>query len=455
MVEILWFRQDLRLADQPAASAAAAAGEVLPVYVWDEVSDGVRPPGGASRWWLMRSLAALDADLRARGGRLLVLEGRAADVLASLARETGARAIHATRQTEPWWAPIEAKLGGLLKLHGWPTLHPAGALVTKAGGPFRVFTPFWRAHVAKGAPAAPCPAPGTMRFAPVPGGLAGRGVPRFSPRWAAGFDGVPGEAGARAALAAFLPKVSAYAARRDFPAEDATSRLSAHLHFGEISPRACWHAVEGRDGAEAWQRQLVWRDFAHELIRQHPDSAEVPHRQAFAAMAWTDVEREPGRGWLEAWQAGRTGYPLVDAGMRQLWRTGWMHNRVRMVVGSFLVKHLGIDWRLGERWFWDTLTDADLPNNAMGWQWVTGCGVDAQPFHRIFAPVGQAERFDAMGYIRRWAPEYRSVEPVDPIVEHGAARAAALARLAAIRKEAGGAADGGAADGGAADGARG
>mgnify|MGYP005838180315 CR=1 FL=1 len=439
MVEILWFRHDLRLADQPAVAAAAAAGEVLPVFVWDEASEGVRPLGGASRWWLVRSLAALDADLRARGGRLLVAEGRAAEVLASLAREVGARAIHATRQTEPWWEAVEGRLAGLLRLHGWPTLHPAGAVVTRGGGPFRVFTPYWRAHVALGPPGLPEPAPAAIRFAAVPE----RALPRFSPRWAAEFEGVPGEAGARAALAAFVPSVGSYGQLRDFPSEAATSRLSAHLHFGEISARACWHAVEGHAGAADWQRQLVWRDFAHELIRQHPDSHFVPHRPAFDRMAWTDVTAEPGRGWLKAWQEGRTGYPLVDAGMRQLWRTGWMHNRVRMIVASFLVKHLGIDWREGERWFWDTLVDADLMNNAMGWQWVTGSGVDSQPYYRIFAPVGQAERFDAMGYVRRWAPEYGSVEPVNPIVEHKAAREAALARFAAIREGSGGGGAGG------------
>ncbi len=437
MVEIIWFRQDLRLDDQPAVKAAAAAGPVLPVFVIDEVSEGVRPMGGASRWWLVRSLAALDAGLRARGGRLLVVEGRAADLLEGLARAVGARAIHATRQTEPWWGAVEARLGGLLQLHGWPTLQPAGRLVTKGGGPFRVFTPYWRAHVALGAPGAPVPAPAAMRFAAVPDALAGRGLPRFAPRWAGEFAGEPGEAGARAALARFVERVAAYGARRDFPSEEATSRLSAHLHFGEVSARACWHAVEGREGAEAWQRQLVWRDFAHEMIRQHPDSAEVPHRAAFDAMQWTDVTTEPGRGWLAAWQAGRTGYPLVDAGMRQLWRTGWMHNRVRMVVASFLVKHLGIDWRLGERWFWDTLVDADLMNNAMGWQWVTGSGVDSQPFYRIFAPTAQAERFEALDYVRRWAPEYGSVAPVNPIVDHGAAREAALARFAGSRAGAG------------------
>ncbi|WP_448582359.1 cryptochrome/photolyase family protein [Thermaurantiacus sp.] len=429
MVEILWFRNDLRLDDQPAVAAAAAAGPVLPVYVFDDRSEGVRPLGGASRWWLTRSLAALDGELRARGGRLLVVEGRAAEVLASLARETGARAIHATRATEPWWGPVEARLAPLLQLHGWPTLQPAGAVVTRSGAPFRVFTPYWRAHVALGPPEVPEPAPREMRFAAVPE----KPLPRFNPRWASGFAGVPGEAGAKAALAAFVPKVGAYGARRDFPSEEATSRLSAHLHFGEVSARACWHAVEGRAGAEDWQRQLVWRDFAHEMVRQHPDSHRVPHRPAFDRMEWTDVATEPGRGWLRAWQQGRTGYPLVDAGMRQLWQTGWMHNRVRMVVASFLVKHLGIDWREGEQWFWDTLVDADLMNNAMGWQWVTGAGVDSQPYYRIFAPVLQAERFDAMGYVARWAPEYGSLEAVAPIVDHREAREVALARFAAIR----------------------
>jgi deoxyribodipyrimidine photo-lyase len=432
MVQILWFRNDLRLDDQPALAAAAAAGPVLPVYIDDRKSAGIRPRGGGARWWLARSLAALDRDLRARGGRLLVLEGESAAVLMALARETGAAAIHATRQTEPWWGAIEATLAPLLVLHGWPTLHPEGMVRNKAGGPFRVFTPYWRAHLALGAPPAPRPAPSRIRFAPV----AERPLPRFEPRWAEGFVGwEPGAAGAGRRLGAFLDRVGAYDARRDFPSEEATSRLSPHLAFGEISPAAVWHAVEGLGGAEAFQRQLVWRDFAHEMIRQYPDGATRPHREAFDRMAWTDVETAPGRDWLSAWREGRTGYPLVDAGMRQLWRTGWMHNRVRMVAASFLVKHLGIDWRVGERWFWDTLVDADLINNAMGWQWVMGSGVDSQPYYRIFAPTGQAERFDAMGYIGRWAPEYRSVEPVNPIVDHKAAREAALRRYSALKEQ--------------------
>ncbi|MFQ3595398.1 MAG: deoxyribodipyrimidine photo-lyase, partial [Sphingomonadaceae bacterium] len=416
-MQIVWFRQDLRLADQPALAAAAAAGPVLPVYVEDGESPGLRAMGGASRWWLARSLASLDQSLRARGGRLLVCEGASAEVLQRLAEETGAEAIHATAVSEPWWAGIEARLGKRLKLHGHPTLHEPGAVVTKDGARYRVFTPFARAHRALGAPPAPRPAPEDIRFAELPAEPSA--LPRFSPRWARGFVGTPGEAGAQAALSAFLPKLEAYGSRRDFPSEAATSRLSPHLHFGEISPNQVWHAAEAAAGAaaEPFTRQLIWRDFAHDLIRAFPDSHAKAHRPEFDRMAWTDVTRAPGRDWLEAWQQGRTGYPLVDAGMRQLWRSGWMHNRVRMVVASFLTKHLGIDWREGERWFWDTLVDADLMNNAMGWQWVMGSGVDSQPYFRIFTPVGQAEKFDAMAYIRCWAPEYASAEPVNPIVD--------------------------------------
>jgi deoxyribodipyrimidine photo-lyase len=437
MTQILWFRNDLRLADQTALRAAAAAGPVLPVFVWDEESPGVRPMGGASCWWLARSLAALDESLGRLGGRLLVLKGASAAALSRLAQEVGAAAIHATEQGEPWWPGIEAELGSRLRLHAGGTLHPPGTVLTGAGTAYRVFTPFARAHEALGPPAPPRPAPSRISFAPMP--QAQPPLPSFAPFWAAGFVRAgwqPGEAGAHARLKAFLPRLSAYETRRNFPSEPGTSSLSPHLHFGEISAAAVWHAAVshlGEEGASPFTRQLVWRDFAHDLIRQHPDSAERPHRQAFAHMTWTDTGSEPGQGWLSAWQQGRTGYPLVDAGMRQLWETGWMHNRVRMVTASFLVKHLGIDWREGERWFWDTLLDADLMNNAMGWQWVTGSGVDGQPFHRIFAPVTQSERFEALAYIRRFAPEYAGHAPVNPIVDHATARAAALARFQAIR----------------------
>jgi deoxyribodipyrimidine photo-lyase len=449
---IIWFRQDLRLEDQAAVAAAAAAGPVLAVYVLDEESPGLRPMGAASRWWLHHSLAALDASLRARGGALLLRRGPAARVLADLAAETGAAAVHGLRQGEPWWATIEAGVPRLI-LHDGATLVPPGLLRTKSGGRFRVFTPYWRAHVAHGAPPPPRPAPSRMDFAPLPAGerLADWGLTPSRPDWAAGFaaEWRPGEAGAHTALGAFLPRLSGYDRQRDFPSGPGTSRLSPHLHFGEISPARVWHAAVAADGAAAtpWTRQLVWRDFAHETLDQFPASAARAHRPEFERMPWTDVASAEGRRLLRAWQRGRTGYPLVDAGMRQLWQTGWMHNRVRMVAASFLTKHLMIDWREGERWFWDTLVDADLANNAMGWQWVMGSGVDSSPYYRIFAPIGQSEKFDAGSYIRRFVPELAGLRgdavhgPFDrglkdyppPIVDHRAARERALAAYAALK----------------------
>jgi deoxyribodipyrimidine photo-lyase len=449
---IIWFRQDLRLDDQAAVAAAVAAGPVLAVFVLDEESPGVRPRGGASRWWLHHSLAALDASLRAQGGALLLRRGQAAEVLAALLAETGAAAVHAMRQGEPWWGAIEAKVPRL-RLHEGTTLVPPGLLRTKSGGRFRVFTPFWRAHAAHGEPPRPLAAPARMAFAALPAGdhLADWKLTPSRPDWAAGFAAhwTPGEAGARQALADFLPRLPAYDRQRDFPAEPGTSRLSPHLHFGEVSPGRVWHAAVDSAGEAAtpWTRQLVWRDFAHETLDQFPASAERAHRPEFERMPWTDVASAEGQRLLGAWQQGRTGYPLVDAGMRQLWQTGWMHNRVRMVAASFLAKHLMIDWREGERWFWDTLVDADLANNAMGWQWVMGSGVDSAPYFRIFAPVGQSEKFDAGDYIRRWVPELAGLRGASvhgpfergingyppPSVDHGAARVRALAAYQMIR----------------------
>ncbi len=437
--QILWFRQDLRLADQPALAGAQDAGPIIPTYILDDASPGLRPMGAASRWWLHRSLERLDAALAARGARLLLRRGRSADVLCQLMEETGAEAIHATRHAEPWWGPIEARLGNRLRLHGATRMLRPGQVRTGSGTPYRVFTPFWRASLAHLPPPTPAPAPARLAGAAPPAGdrLTDWGLLPQNPDWARGFaEWQPGEAGAEAALRAFLSRVEAYAARRDLPSEPGTSRLSPHLHFGEISPAAVWHAVEavaGPQAAQPFTRQLVWREFAHELLAQYPDGHERPHRPEFERMPWTDTEQGEGRRWLRAWQKGRTGYPIVDAGMRQLWQTGWMHNRVRMIVASFLTKHLRIDWRTGERWFWETLVDADLANNAMGWQWVLGSGVDSQPYYRIFAPVAQSEKFDALGYIRRFAPEYAGHGPVNPIVEHGAARAAALAAWQALR----------------------
>lgn len=449
--QILWFRQDLRLSDQPAFRAAAAAGPVLPVYVLDDETPGLRPMGGASRWWLHHSLAALDASLQKLGGGLLLLRGQSAAVLAQLVAETGAEAVHALRHGEPWWHAIEAQVPKL-RLHGGVTLVPPGLLRTKTGGRFRMFTPYWRAHVALGAPALPEAAPARVDFLARPAGerLEALGLVPVQPDWAEGFNWQPGENGAHAALSEALTLLGGYERARNFPAEAGTSRLSPYLHFGELSPAQAWHAAVGAVGPEAstpWTRQLIWRDFGHETLDQFPDSADRPHRAEFDRMPWTDVRVGEGRELLRAWQKGRTGYPLVDAGMRELWATGWMHNRVRMVAASFLVKHLLIDWREGERWFWDTLVDADAANNAMGWQWVMGSGVDSAPYFRIFTPTGQSAKFDAGAYVRRWVPELADVHgpaihetfPAGhggypaPIVDHGTARARALAAYAALK----------------------
>lgn len=444
--QIIWFRQDLRLRDQAAVAAAAAAGPVIPVYVLDE-SRIVRAPGAASRWWLHHSLAALDGSLKALGGRLLLLRGPSAEVLAKLVAETGAEAVHAIRQPEPWWPLIEPGVPRLI-LHEGARLVPQGLLTTGAGTAFRIFTPFWRALQMQGGPPPPLPAPSRLHFAAQPDGeqLADWRLLPTAPDWSGGFaDWQPGEAGAQARLEDFLPRLPRYPAQRDYPSETGTSRLSPHLHFGEISPADAWHAAG--EEAEAWRRQLAWRDFAQETLVQFPKSASRPHRPEFDRLPWTDVSAGEGRTLLEAWQTGRTGYPLVDAGMRELWRTGWMHNRVRMVAASFLTKHLLIDWREGERWFWDTLLDADLSNNAMGWQWVMGSGVDSAPYYRIFAPLGQSSKFEAAAYIREHVPELsglsdklihgpfpdgRGAYPA-PIIDHGFARARVLAAFEGMK----------------------
>ena len=432
--QIVWFRQDLRLRDQAALRAAAAAGPVLPLFVLDERRI-VRAPGGASRWWLHHSLSALDADLRALGGRLLLLRGSAADLIPKLMVETGAGAIHAIRHAEPWWPLIERDIPRL-QLHDGNSLVPTGLLRTKAGDPFRVFTPFWRAMQAWGDPPRSVPAPTRLESAPMPEGerLRDWGLLPTAPDWSGGFsDWQPGEAGAQARLADFMDKSGRYGARRDHPDDDATSRLSPHLHFGEISAADAWHGVADLPHGEPWLRQLAWRDFGLEMLVQFPKSASRPHRAEFDRLPWIDVRDGDGRTLLTAWQQGKTGYPLVDAGMRELWATGWMHNRVRMVAASFLVKHLMIDWREGERWFWDTLLDADLANNAMGWQWVTGSGVDSAPYYRIFSPQGQAEKFDTRAYLQRWVPEFGSAGYPPPLVDHRWARERALAAFTGLK----------------------
>ncbi|MBC7159905.1 MAG: deoxyribodipyrimidine photo-lyase [Porphyrobacter sp.] len=419
---IVWLRRDLRLCDQPALHAAAAAGPVIAVYVLDERRPGDRRPGGASRWWLHHALAALRTDLAQRGSRLILRRGDCVEQLVQIAAETGAAAIHAVRHYEPWWRRAEADLAAraTLCLHDGNYLAPPGAVTTGAGEPYRIYTPFMKALMRLMPPRDPFPVPELAapdRW-PRSDRLEEWHLLPTRPDWAAGFAGhwQAGEAAARAALADFRARVGAYETDRNLPSVDGSSRLSPHLHWGALSPGQVWHALaEARgDGGDAFRRELIWRDFAQTVIFAFPDYAEAPHRARFARLGWRDPASDPAAAAdLAAWQQGRTGYPIVDAGMRQLWRIGWMHNRVRMIAASFLVKHLLIDWRCGERWFWDTLVDADYANNAVNWQWVSGSGVDAQLFTRIMAPLSQSAKFAAAGYIRRWVPELAALSDAE------------------------------------------
>lgn len=410
-VSILWFRRDLRLADQAALCAAAGAGAVIPVYVLDDETPKHRRMGAASRWWLNHSLAALDKALRAKGSRLILRRGRSDKVLAELAAETGAREVHALRHYEPWWRNAEraAARTVTLNLHDGNYLAPPGSITTGAGTPYRIYTPFWRALVQRMPPFGPLAVPVSIPAPeswPESDRLEDWELLPMRPDWASGLrqEWTPGEEGALARLDAFLGHASLYEERRNLPSLEGTSRLSPHLHFGEISPASVWHALADLNtSAGPFLGELGWRDYAENVIFQLPDYGNRSARDAFARFPWrTGGEAEAD---LRAWQQGRTGYPIVDAGMRQLWATGWMHNRVRMLAASFLIKHLLIDWREGERWFWDTLVDADYASNAVNWQWSAGSGVDANLFVRIMAPLSQSEKFDAAAYIRQWVPE--------------------------------------------------
>ena len=405
---LLWFRQDLRLHDQPALAAAIEQGAVIPVYVLDDDTPGEWRIGGAQRWWLHGSLAALDRSLRFKGSRLILRRGPAAEVLKALREETGAERIHAIRHYEPWWRIAETALGDTLVLHDGNHLAPVEDVRTGSGGAFKVFAPFWRALQQRMPPDPPLPQPDAIPAPerwPESDTLESWRLLPTKPNWATEFDWTPGEASAVEAAARFTRALDAYATGRNLPSVEGTSRLSAHLHFGEISPRQVWHALLGDgEGVAGYRRELAWRDFTSGLILALPEYGFAHGRARFEQLPWRHDAAD-----LRAWQQGRTGYPIVDAGMRQLWRSGWMHNRVRMIVASFLVKHLLHDWRDGERWFWHTLIDADYGNNSVNWQWIAGSGVDASVWSRIMAPLVQSEKFDAGGYIRRWVPELRDV----------------------------------------------
>jgi deoxyribodipyrimidine photo-lyase len=450
MTSILWFRQDLRLADQAAFAAAAAQGPVVPVYVLDDVTPGHWSIGGAQRWWLHHSLASLAEGLEKLGLKLILRRGVAAEEIARLSREAGARRVHALRHYEPWWRAAEAALAGQvdLRLHDGNQLVPPENVTTGSGKRYKIYTPFWNALQEHLPPAEPLPVPAATAPAqwPASNRLSDWELLPTRPNWAAAFgeEWTPGEAAALDRVEDFAHRVSDYHRRRDLPSEEGTARLSPHLHFGEISPATLWHRLADADAAK-FRKELAWRDFAQGVILDQPGIGDAHGRAAFDAFPWRSGAEAAAD--LQAWQQGRTGYPIVDAGMRQLWATGWMHNRVRMVAASFLVKHLLIDWREGARWFWDTLVDADYANNSLNWQWIAGSGADASPFNRIMAPLVQSAKFAAGEYIRRWVPELAAVPDSaihDPheaglagdypvkLIGHREARERALAALARL-----------------------
>jgi deoxyribodipyrimidine photo-lyase len=418
---IVLFRYDLRLADNRALHAASESGKpVIPVFVWDEqTSPHARPLGGARKWWLHHSLNALSTAMKARGATLVLKRGKTAAIVDGLIDETGADLVLWNRRYDPQGVEVDTGLKAWLARRNVMAesfeghlLHEPYALRTASGGYYRVYTPFWRALAGQPDPRDPVAAPTTLKSWQRE--IASETLDDWNllpqhPDWAKGFtDWTPGEEVAHQRLADFLDgAIEHYSRERDRPDIEATSRLSPHLVHGEITPVQIWHALKApmlRDhgaGVAKFRREVAWREFCYHLLFHNPALHTENFNASFNAFRWDDRQDH-----FDAWKQGRTGYPIVDAGMRQLWQTGWMHNRVRMIVASFLIKHLLIDWRKGEEWFWDTLVDADPANNAAGWQWVAGTGADAAPYFRIFNPILQGEKFDPKGnYVRMFVPE--------------------------------------------------
>lgn len=443
---------------------------MVPFFLWSPQEEGCWAPGAAIRWWLHHSLLALGDTLQSMGSRLIIRQGPTLEVFGSLIRETGARAVYWNRLYEPLLLKRDARVKDVLRKSGVQVESYGSALMNdpwnvlnRQGKPFQMFTPFWRTCQQQGEPEEPAPMPRSIP-APLrwPRSLRLDELDLLPTRdWAEGLSKVwkPGEKSAQRKLKDFCAEaLEEYPLARNLPAEAGTSKLSPHLHFGEIGPRQIWQGVQdaasmsgsvSHAAAGSFLRQLGWREFAHHLLYHFPFAPEKPLRTKFAKFPW---KRDLNS--LRAWQNGMTGYPLVDAGMRELWATGWMHNRVRMIVASFLVKDLLLPWNKGAEWFWDTLVDADLANNTLGWQWAAGCGADAAPYFRVFNPVLQGAKFDPRGdYVRRWIPELESVPlkwvhepwkaPADirrkcdypaPIVDHVAARNRALEAFSIISR---------------------
>jgi len=475
---IVWFRHDLRLGDNPALHRASQSGRpVLPVFIWSPEEEGEWPQGAAKRWWTHHALAKLAENLENKGSNLILCKGPALKTLRALAKETGAQAVYWNRRWEPAVIARDSEVKKQLKADGLEVESFNGCLLkeppevqNKQGKPFQVFTPMWKGAYDGWHPEAPWPSPRSIRSPgqwPKSEPLAGLKLLPAIP-----WDGTMratwkhGEAAALDLADRFGREAAAgYLEGRNFPADFGTSRLSPYLASGEISPRQAWHAVleatglkpgaKLPGGVEHFFKELGWREFAYHLLFHFPHTHSRPLREDYDRFPWKNDDKA-----LKAWERGRTGYPMVDAGMRELWSTGWMHNRVRMIAGSFLVKDLIQNWLNGARWFWDTLADADLASNTLGWQWVGGCGADAAPYFRVFNPVGQGEKFDPAGdYVRKHVPELAKM-PAEyihrpweapplvlaeagvrlgkdypmPLVQHDKARAEALAALATIRK---------------------
>ncbi|MGA1805194.1 cryptochrome/photolyase family protein [Rhizobium sp. HT1-10] len=470
---ILWFRKDLRLDDNLALNAASqTSAPVIPVYIREPEEQGTGPLGAAQRWWLHHSLLALQASLRALGSDLILMSGDPLEILQTLIEKTGATKLVWNRRYDPPGIAVDTRiketLGAQLAVssHAGQLLHEPSKLKTGGGTPYRVYTPFWRALDGGGEPSEPPEAPKSLAAPsawPVSEKLDDWGLLPTKPNWAASFPEVwaPGEASARAKLEDFVDEaLNGYKVGRDFPAKPSTSMLSPHLALGEISPARIWYATRGlpdsvpQEDVIHFRKELAWRDFCYHLLFHYPALPYDNWNKRFDGFAWKTDD-----SLFEDWTRGRTGYPIVDAGMRQLWKHGWMHNRVRMIVGSFLIKDLMIDWRRGEEWFRDTLVDADPASNAANWQWVAGSGADASPFFRIFNPMLQGEKFDPLGrYVREFVPELAALEdkyihrPFEappsvldkagvvlgqtyphPIVDHGIARDRALKAYSAVK----------------------
>lgn len=431
---IVWFRQDLRLEDNLALAAALErGGPIIPVYIWAPEEEGRWPLGGAARWWLNASLQALDQHLQKIGSRLIIRTGHSLHCIKELIQETQAKAIYWNRRYEPDILSRDTlikahlrQIGMIPESYNSALLFEPWEIKTKQASPFQVFSPFWKTCQSAPAPRPPFSAPSFLP--PIPPSIGSIGIEKLElePKvnWAEGLraNWQPGEQGAMQLFNLFVTDhLQHYLPLRDRPDMIAVSRLSPHIHFGEISPRTLWHGIkqtiadseqadphdhlQRQKSGEGFLRQLGWREFAHHLLFHFPHTVEEPLRPAYKAFPWKNDPKG-----LEAWQKGQTGFPIVDAGMRELWATGWMHNRVRLIVASFLVKDLLIPWQHGTKWFWDTLVDADLANNSLNWQWTAGCGADAAPYFRIFNPVIQSEKFDPKGeYIRKWVPELSKI----------------------------------------------